>query len=290
MRALHIFIILILSSTPLFSKDFKKTEDIITDILNERPVGEKIHDGRDTAGKKGGDERKKKAEDDRDGGEKKSLSMTSSDEVLFKMGTQLTESRLYPDAEKKFRELLDQFPQSKYRDGSNFWLGTIRISENRYDEAIAFFTEIKKTDSGEYPAAQFKLGECYQYKGDLIKSIEYFRRIFSLFPTNELADNALLRTGKLYLGLKKGDLALDAAVRSIKYYGDRETLDDAYYLLGKIYENDPKLKDPEMARKIYRLFLKKAGSGDPKFKNSPLRGRIESDLQLIEKKYFNMEN
>ncbi len=276
MKIVYLLLIVSLSIAPLYSKNFRKTEDIINDILNDKQTEKNTP-------------AKKEAKEDKKGEEKNSLSMTLPDEVLFKTGAELYENRLYADAEKKFKEMLELFPQSKYRDSAGLMMGAIKVNEYKYDEAIAVFSEVK-TGSGEYPAAQYRIAESYLFKGEPQKSVEFFRRVYSLYPDNDLADKALLNTGKIYINLKKGDLALEAIINLIKNYGSRKTLDDAFYNLGKIFESDPKLKDPEMARKIYKFFLRKAESGDPKFKNSPLKMRVESDLNYIEKKYFSMEN
>ena len=125
-------------------------------------------------------------------------------------------------------------------------------------------------------------------KGNQISSIEYYQRVQAQFPAHELADKALLNIGRLYLNQQKGAQALDSAVKIIKYYKDRDTVDDAYYLMGKVYEKDPRLKDIETARKIYRQFIKK-GETDARFGKSPLKKRVQEDLQRIDKMYFKLE-
>jgi outer membrane protein assembly factor BamD (BamD/ComL family) len=157
----------------------------------------------------------------------------------------------------------------------------------RYDDAIKEFSALT-AESGDYPASLYYAGESYQMKGDQISSIEYYQKVQAQFPSHELADKALLNMGRLYLNQKKGAQALDSAVRIIKYYKDRDTIDDAYYLIGKVYEKDPRFKDVETARKIYKKFITK-GESDARFGKSPLLVRVREDLQRIEKTYFKME-
>jgi TolA-binding protein len=288
------------------ARESKQPGDVISNILNEE-AGEKAPDKKKpspvNSEPAGGREkidslkpsRKKGASDSVQGGDKKGESggeetppqISSEEQVLFKTGVDFYNSGLYEHAQKKFQELAAKFPKSPLLDGSHAWLGKSNLKLYKYDDAIKEFSAIP-ADSAEYPAAVFFTGESFQMKGDQLSAIENFERVYSRFPQNELADKALLNAGKLYLNQNKGAQSLDAAVKLIKYYKDRDTIDDAYYLLAKIFENDAKLKDIETARKIYRLFIKK-GETDERFGKSPLKKRVEQDLARIERTYFKFE-
>lgn len=210
------------------------------------------------------------------------------EQALMKSGIQFYEAGLYPQAQQKFSEILTQFAQSPYRDSARVWLGKINIRLYQYDAALKELTQVG-SDSAEYPPALFTMGDAWQMKGDQLRAIDLFQRLTALFPAHELADDALLRTAKLYLAQHKGQQALEAITRLVKNYGDREIIDAAYYLLAKVYETDPALKDMETARRVYKLFLKKAQSGDSRFARSPLHERIKRDLERLERTYFKME-
>jgi TolA-binding protein len=271
---------------PLYSKDFNKTEEIINTLLSQSEGKEKVPPKIPVTGNKTGI---KSTKEEKEETEKKPAGMSSPDEILLKTGIQLYNSNLLDHAGDKFRELARDYPRSPYLDSARIWLSRIHVKRYRYDEAIKELSEIK-SDSGEYPMALYNTGYCHMVKGDEIKSIEFFHRVSSRFPEHQLADNAILYSGKIFLRNGKGDQALEAAIKLTKFYGQRETADDAYYLLGKIYEKDPLLKDPEMVRTIYRKFLQKADSGDPVFNRSPLKVRVKKDLRYIEKNYFRLGN
>ncbi len=271
---------------PLYSKDFNKTEEIINTLLKNREETEKAPVKVPAPAEKTG---KEPVEEEKEAADKKPAGMSSPDEILLKTGIQLYNSNLLDHAGDKFRELARDYPRSPYLDSSRIWLSRISIKKYRYDNAIKELSEIK-SDSGEYPMALYNTGYCHMVKGNEIKAIEFFHRVSSRFPDHQLADNAILYSGKIFLRNRKGDQALESAIKLVKFYGSRETADDAYYLLGKIYEKDPLLKDPEMVRTIYRKFLKKADSGDPVFKRSPLIVRVKKDLRYIEKNYFRLGN
>ncbi len=284
MKSFCLFTILLLG-LPLYSKDFNKTEEVINNILKHKEETKRAPETVEISGEVKGIIEKNEEETV----DKMPAGMSSPDEILLKTGIQLYNSNLLDHAGDKFRELARDYPRSPYLDSSRIWLSRIYIKKYMYDAAIKELSEIK-SDSGEYPLALYNTGYCHMIKGDEIKSIEFFQRVSSRFPEHQLADNAILYSGKIFLRNRKGNQALESAIRLIRLYGKRETADDAYYLLGKIYEKDPLLKDPEIVRSVYRKFLKKAQTGDPVFSRSPLKVRVIKDLKYIEKNYFRLDN
>ncbi len=286
------------------AKDYKQTRDIINSILSEDKAanGDEEKDPGAIAAPPPGEMKEKPAGE----GEKKALpdssargagmapakeetapGVTGEEEGLLKTGIDFYNNGLYDPALKNFQELAAKYPQGTFRETARFWMGKIHMKVYRYDDAIREFSAVTP-ESGDYPASIYHIAESYQMKGDRMASIENFQRVSARFPDHELADRALLGAGKLYLAGQNGAQALDSAVKLIRYYKDRDTLDDAYYLIGKVYEGDPLLKDVETARKVYRRFLEK-GKSDRRFGASPLRKRVEDDLRRIERIYFRTE-
>ncbi len=212
------------------------------------------------------------------------------DEALLKTGIQLFNADMQAAALAKFGELKTKYPQSPFRDSAAVWTGTIYFNENKLQDALREFSSVPE-GSGEYPSSLYHMAMTNQKAGNLPGAIEYYYRVSSMFPDNDLADDSLLSLGYIYLNQKKGGQALETAVKIIRYYPDRDSVDDAYYLIGKVYEKDPTLKDFETARKIYKVFLRKSDEEKiPVFMNSPLKKRVERDLRYIEATYFKMEN
>jgi TolA-binding protein len=281
-----IFIAIIIAltiNTNVQAKDYKQTEDIINSILNE-PLN-KNKQNQEIPKKNDSD---KSDKDEKDSGEKDAPIVSKADEVYYKTGIRFYNSEQYAQAMKNFEELKSKYPKSQYLDSSRIWIGKIKIKDYKYDDAIREFSGVNM-DSGEYPSALFLTGDCYQYKRDYLTSLEYYEKVSSQFPQHDLADKAILKSAKLYVDNKNGTQALFSAVKLIKYYSNKDTIDDAYYLIAKIYEKDQSLLDIETARKFYRLFLKKASAGDPLFAKSPLLKRVESDLKRLERDYFKLE-
>ena len=211
------------------------------------------------------------------------------DELLLKTGIQLYGAGMTEAALARFRELKTKYPQSQFKDSASVWSGRIYYNANKLPEAVKEFTSVGE-ESGEYPAAVYHLAETHYRAGNTAAAIEHFYKVASQFPEHERADDAQLFCATIFLNEMKGAQALDAAVKIIRFYPDRETVDDAYYLIGKVYERDPTLRDMEIARRVYKSFLKKANEEKTApFANSPLKVRVERDLRAIEATYFKME-
>ena len=211
------------------------------------------------------------------------------DQLALKTGIELYNSMLYDRALEKFDEIKKNYPNSPFRDAASTWTGRIYLQRGSYDKALNELSGIPE-NSGEYPASLFLRGEIYTARGKQVEAIESYKTVSALFPEHELADDALLMAARLYLRERQGTQSLDAVLKIIKYYRDRETIDDAYYWLGEILMKDPVHKDVESARKVFQIFLKRSNdTGNPHFYNSPLKDRAARELKQIESTYFQEE-
>ncbi len=283
-----IFIAALLSFPPAYlnARDYKKTEDIITSILTEEDEAKPVEKDETETPSINRNMESSNDEEKRETG--KIPAMSGKDAVLLKNGIELYNSGMMESSLAAFNEIISNYTGSPFSDSARIWSGRIILGRNQFDEAITQFSAVGE-NSGEYPASLFYTGEALRYKGDLNRSIETFKKLYNSYPENGFSDKAMLVSGKLYLQLNRGYQSLEAVIGIIKNYSDRDSLDDAYYLMAKIYERDPVLRDFETARKIYRVFLAKAGKQEKYFKDSPLLPAVARDLENLEKTYFRLE-
>ena len=283
-------IIFLLISNLAYSKDYHRTEEIINSILAEEndESYKKIDPPIDKQEENRGKNTKDKSQNNQ-GAAKKNSAMSGKDEVLLKTGIQFYESGLFDHSLARFEDLIKNYPSSPFVNNARIWAGKIYLKKYKYDDAIKQFDDIKE-QSGEYPASLYYKAEVYKYKNDTISAIDFYQKVYASYPEHELADSAIINSGKLYLNSGKGYQALESAIRIIRYYKDRSSIDDAYYLIAKVYEKDPMLKDMEISRKFYKIFIKKADQNQKYFSDSPLLETVKKDLQYIEKTYFKFEN
>lgn len=284
-------LLIILCSAGVQSKDFNKTEEMIDTILSEESTSG-VKQEKEKTDQQTGDEaaltEETGTETKDDEAASRKNAMSGKDESIYKTAIQLYETGYFDHSLAKFNEIITSHSDSKFLDNAHVWAGRIYIKKYRYDDAIKEFESVRDT-SGEYPASLFYKAEAYRYKGDKISSIEFYQKYASEYPGDPLAAYSILNAGKLYLGNKQGTQSLEAAIRLIKNYPDSDTIDDAYYLIAKIYEKDPVLKDVESARKYYRIFLKKAANNEKYFFDSPLLPAVKRDMEHLEKTHFKME-
>jgi len=293
-RLSAIVIISIVSIAQLYSQDLKELERIIDTILldeieNKQVLSDEKEERKQRESQIGDAKFEKKPKMKKDK-KIKLLTISSPDEVLLRTGIQSYSDGFFESANKIFIELKINYPQSPYLDTATILNGKIYLKAKRFTEALREFNLIDK-DSGEYPTALFYISNIHEREGNLINAIKYLNTLTSQFPEHEVADDALLKLGNLYLNANNGSQALEAGIRVIKYYPERETEDDAFFLIGKVFEKDRILKDFEVARQVYKIFIKKAiKERIPKFMNSPFRKRVEINLKYIEKTFFGLEN
>jgi len=284
-------LLIIISSLSVQSMDFNKTEEMIDTILSEES-GSAVKQEKEQTEQQAGDEAAVTVEDETgakdDAASSGKNTMSGKDESIYKTAIQLYNTGYYDHSLAKFNEIISNHGDSKFLDNAHVWAGRIYIKKYKYDDAIKEFDSVRDI-SGEYPASLFYKAEAYRFKGDNISSIEFYQKYASEYPGNPLAPYSILNAGKLYLSNKQGTQSLEAAIKLIKNYPDSDTIDDAYYLIAKIYEKDPVLKDVESARKYYKIFLKKAANNEKYFSDSPLLPAVKRDMEHLEKTHFKME-
>lgn len=208
------------------------------------------------------------------------------DDVLLKQGIEFYNAEFYERALQALENLQKNYPQSPFKDQASLWKAKIYVQQQKYTSALQELSAIPE-QSGEYPAALFMTGRVNQAMGKPLDAIEFYTKVAGLYPDQDFSDDALILAAQLFIAQKKGNAALGALLRVIKQYSDRETVDDAYYWLGKILSTDPNLKDVELARKVYTIFLKRAQ--DPAysaFYSSPLKERVADELKRLDATYF----
>lgn len=211
----------------------------------------------------------------------------AEDKVLLESAVNYYNSGNMTSALKKLEDLEKTYPQSPYLDQAALWKARIYNRQGKIKEALDSLKPIEK-DSGEYPSALYLAGKIYfagrRYEG----AKDFFFKLSSMFPGNDLADDSLVYLAKIYLAEGDGGRALETTVQIITNYPDRDTADDAYFMLGQIYMKDKSLQDLQRARAVFKKFIYKAEKEkDPVFASSPLLARVKKDYEYLNKYYFN---
>lgn len=212
----------------------------------------------------------------------------SADEALYKSGIDFFNANLFEASIKSFEELKSKHKESPRLHSALIYSGKAYMRLGNFSKASEELSAVP-SESGEYPASLYHLADAQIGLGKKDDAIATLYRLSTQYPQTSLADDALIQLSRIFLQEQKGHQALEAAVKVIRHYGDRETIDDAYFMIGQIYEKDPVLRDVEVSRKIYRIFIQKADDGEKHFADSPLLRRVKRELKSLEKRYFRHE-
>lgn len=276
-------IIALLFSANLFAGSIEdKLREVQSDAAADKPIAAESNDSQQTMNNGSETEQKK---------QKIQLPPPSSeDKVLLESAVNYYNSGNMDASLKKLQDLEKTYPQSLYLDQTSLWKAKIYKRQGNIAQALEALKPIKK-DSGEYPSALFLAGEIY-YSGKRYEGAkDFFFKLASMFPGNDLADDSLIYLSRIYLAAGNGQRALETAVQLLTNYPDRDTADDAYFMLAQIYMKDKSLQDLQKARALYKKFINKAeNKNDPIFAKSPLLARVKRDYNYINKYYFNEGN
>lgn len=95
-------------------------------------------------------------------------------------------------ARKKFQRYIETFPDSKYAENAQYWMGESYYSEKDYEKAIVEFDNVikKYPDGIKAPAALLKEGMAFSALGDKKNANILFKKLLEKYPRSEQAEVA----------------------------------------------------------------------------------------------------
>ena len=149
----------------------------------------------------------------------------------------LTREQAYGDAEKVYRNLLDQTPSGGFRARILAGLGNLYRVQRKRDEAIPVFTEIVQSfsESGEAPPALNQLAQIYWNRDEDAKALEYFKLMRDRYPKSPHADFAANASARIYESSGKTEEALNAYQNLAKQGGEAQWREEGAWRAAWIY-------------------------------------------------------
>ncbi len=198
-------------------------------------------------------------------GEKQSIRKTADDEILddeailYKNGLELYNNRDYNSSESVFIELLQKYPDTRYKDKATFYLGKIMSKQGKYEESLLYFNKIKDDFSGSSltPQAMYNAAEIYMETGKSDESVKLLMFLQKKYPNSEIIDKSYLLLGDVYR--KRGEVrnAINKYQKILSKFKKSTVVDDALFKLGDLYENEPEYRNFELANKYYQMIVDK---------------------------------
>ncbi|MBI2987456.1 MAG: transglycosylase SLT domain-containing protein [Deltaproteobacteria bacterium] len=115
----------------------------------------------------------------------------------------LSREREYAEAEKGYRQILDQVPKGPLRPYFLMRLANVYRSARKREEAIPVLSEIFKahSSSSQAPAALYRLAESYWNRDENVKALDHFKQLRDRYPQSFFNDLAHLASARIYESL-----------------------------------------------------------------------------------------
>jgi len=92
------------------------------------------------------------------------------------------------------------------------------FEKGKYLEAVGYLKKIDTQDDGLKAKTFYTLGRCFKMLGNFDEAYEYYHKVYQLFPTLNLADDALAMSGGMLYNQKKYKSALEVYIKFFKEY------------------------------------------------------------------------
>ena len=225
---------------------------------------------------------------------------------LYTAGAALLKVENFPAARKVLGQVTRDYPESRLADDAQFWIGhtyeyaaralgkldDLRIVLKRRSlverQRLLADMDLRRT---YYPKAQAGLqvpediwgGDAMgvltsgstrdRVNADLFRAIQAYRKVVDEFKTGDMAGNALLRIGTIYIQyLKDPDNGIKAYQELLAHYGATSQAVDALYEVGAYYLKESNYDE---AIKAYQQFIY----------NYPKEDRVEDAMLAVARCY-----
>lgn len=113
-------------------------------------------------------------------------------EDAYKDAYETFQKKDYKAAREKFQKYLESYPNTKYSENAQYWIGESYYSEKNYERAIVVFDDVikKHPDGTKVPAALLKQAMSFSALGDNKSAKVIFKRLVAEHPKSEQADVA----------------------------------------------------------------------------------------------------
>ncbi|HUU49991.1 MAG TPA: tetratricopeptide repeat protein, partial [Nitrospinota bacterium] len=163
-------------------------------------------------------------------------------EALFNSGLILSQNMNDQNkAEFYFKKIVEQYPNDSLKFDASLELGLIYKRIKKNEDAVRYLKEASLSKNDIIAAkAHLNLGDVYNSKGNLEKSISHYLKVFYLFSIQkDLAHLALIKAGDNYKKLGRYKEALTLYKKGIE---NSKSEEDRRYLGDKIKDIEKKIE------------------------------------------------
>ncbi len=211
---------------------------------------------------------------------KKKKRKLSEEMRLLYVGKNLFNKNELKASEDSFMELLQKYPDSKYKDEVTYMLGQIMLKKKRYDEALMYFTKIVEDFKGSSYRGKAFYYSAYIYfiKKDYNKAIQLLSNMKYEFPGKNILYKGYILAGDIYIA--RGNIITGIEEYKQAIINKNRYSDEALFKLGKVYENNKEVRNLEEAVKYYKRII-------DNYPDSEYYLSAKDRIEYIEKNFLN---
>ena len=199
----------------------------------------------------------------------------NNDYALYQFGQALFYADRSNEAIRRFRDLQEEYPSSRYLDESQYLIGWINFKNGNFEEAVTEYKNMMRRypHSPIVPIALYSIGDSYfnlakydssityynrlidnhknsPYVYDAVNGIQYafiakdqpqqavafLQRFVLLNPNSTYSDEVKFKQADVHYSLGEYEKARDTYIEFIKQYPSSKLVPNAHYWVGKCYE------------------------------------------------------
>jgi TolA-binding protein len=160
------------------------------------------------------------------------------DKYLFDGGIIYYDSGEYTNALITFQQLINDFPDSQYADGAQYYIGYIYEKKlDYYIQALLEYQELINNypNSSYADDAQLGIGNCYYVTYDYSHAIEEYQKLIDDYPESSLLALAQYSIAQSYRKLANYEQAILEFSKVIESYPESDYAAPAQYYIGYSY-------------------------------------------------------
>lgn len=117
---------------------------------------------------------------------------------IYQQAYKLVETQQFAEAISAMQQVIERYPQGRYADNAQYWIGEAQYALRRYQAALAAFNTLLADypQSRKRPHALLKIGYCYYELKDYAAARAVLKQVQKLYPqtpTAHLAEQRMQR-------------------------------------------------------------------------------------------------
>jgi len=154
---------------------------------------------------------------------------------LYRAGTCAKNVKNWPESQKRYQELLTQFPDFEQLSEARYGLGLALQNQNKLDEAKTVYEQVtKETETETAAKARFMIGEIAFGRGNYEDAIEQYLLVAVGYAYPEWQALARVETGRCFIELGQKDKARAELQIVVDKFPDHPKAKDAAKLIAEL--------------------------------------------------------